>query len=151
MRLTSEKVVEPPLSGLMLPPRSGRMMVSGVSMMSPPTVCALMGKRPSPLLCDPLAKGAATRPLGVQRTSGSEGLMGSVLNSTSKAAKLADEKQQSTATASAMKPTGPTRLRKEDETTAKPLSNLRAYRPMHRDTASPEHSLSPWNPEKPAE
>src|SRR5882724_6901319 len=105
-----------------------------------------MGRSPSPLPCDPLALGAAISPLGVHRTSGSEGLMGSVLKSTSKAAKVAGEKQQRAAIASAMKPTGPKRLRKEDETTAKPLSNLRAYRPMRRNTASPEHSLSPWEP-----
>src|SRR5438045_7291706 len=110
-----------------------------------------MGRSPSPLPCDPLALGAATRPLGVHFTSGSEGLMESVLKSTSRAAKVAGEKQQRAAIANAMKPTEPNRLRKEDMTTAKPLSNLKAYRPMLRNTASPEHSLSPWNPEKPAE
>src|SRR5580765_3941711 len=68
--------------------------------------------------------------------------MGSVLKSTSRAANVAGEKQQRAAIASA---TNPKRLRKIDETTAKPLSNLRANRPMHRNTASPEHSLSPWN------
>jgi len=94
-------------------------------MIRPPTVCDVTGKNPSPLPCDPLADGAAMRPLGVHRTSGSEGLMGSVLKSTSKAAKVAGEKQQRAAIASA---TGPKRLRKRDETTAKPLSNLRAYR-----------------------
>src|SRR5438477_646774 len=81
----------------------------------------------------------STRPLMFHFTSGSEGLMGSDLKSTSRAAKAHGEKQQRAAIASA---TGPKRLRKRDETTAKPLSNLRAYRPMHRDTASPEHSLS---------
>src|SRR5215216_7115442 len=117
-------------------------MVSGVSMINPPTVWEPRGLRPSPLPCDPLAAGAATSPLMPQRTSGSEGLTGSDLKSTSKAAKLAGEKQQIAAIASAKRTARP---RKKDVTTAKPLSSLRAYRAMHQDTASPEHSLSPWN------
>src|SRR5258706_9377216 len=75
-----------------------------------------MGRSPSPLPCDPFACGAAMRPLGVQRTSGSEGLMGSVLKSTIKAAKVAGEKQQRTAIASTTKPQ---RLRKVEMITAR--------------------------------
>src|SRR5438093_1092002 len=45
----------------------------------------------------------------------------------------------------------PNRLRNADETAPRPLTKLRAYRPLLRATARPEHSLSPWNPEKPAE
>src|SRR5258706_9572504 len=108
-------------------------------MMRPPTVWMPMGIRPSPLPCDPLALGAATSPPADHLTSGSEGLMGSVLKSTSKAAKVAGEKQQRAAIASATKPK---RLRNEDVTTAKPLSNLRAYRPMLRDGEPRAFSLS---------
>ena len=103
-------------------------------MINPPRVWEPRGLRPSPLPCDPLADGAATSPLMPQRTSGSEGLTGSDLKSTSKAAKLAGEKQQIAAIASAKRTARP---RKKHVTTAKPLSSLRAYRPMLRKHGAP--------------
>jgi len=103
-------------------------------MINPPTVWEPRGLSPSPLPCEPFALGAATRPLAVQRTSGSEALTGSDLKSTNRAAKLAGEKQQMAAIASTKQATRP---RKKDITTAKPLSSLRAYRPMLRKHGEP--------------